>query len=298
MIYSIQCKTTDGFFRKQTNMNRLKTDMSRLCIILVSIFHYAIGFSNIDKCSFRSCQVPIRSYATLQTNRANDNKNDPTVLCGNGNKLKISSLGSLSSSSSDLPTTKQPDLNNPLYISRRASIAVSLGLITSSTGLIQQKHNNVAWAAVASEGITDDDKVRIKKGYDIITYLLNNFDQETTVCRENGGECKRNADAIRKALGLRSTTDPFFQIEKVFAKAKYMSDTIDIDKLEVLFDATEDWNSAVSMSNSMAFISQFGEYNPGGGADSVLKFLLESKKQVLLAKSSLEKIMDSLDIPR
>ena len=35
----------------------------------------------------------------------------------------------------------------------------------------------------------------------------------------------------------------------------------------------------MAMSNSMAFISQFGEYNPGGGKDEVLKYLEESKKQ-------------------
>ena len=58
-------------------------------------------------------------------------------------------------------------------------------------------------------------------------------------------------------MGLRSTTDPLFQIEKVFDKVKYMDD-IDIDDLEPFFAATEDWNTAVNMSNSMAFISQFG----------------------------------------
>lgn len=33
---------------------------------------------------------------------------------------------------------------------------------------------------------------------------------------------------------------------------------LDIDKLEAFFEATEDWNTAMNMSNSMAFISQFG----------------------------------------
>jgi hypothetical protein len=41
-------------------------------------------------------------------------------------------------------------------------------------------------------------------------------------------------------MGLRSTTDPLFQIEKVFAKVKYMDD-IDPDKLDSFFEATEDW---------------------------------------------------------
>ena len=33
---------------------------------------------------------------------------------------------------------------------------------------------------------------------------------------------------------------------------------LDID-LEIFFEASEDWNSAMTLSNSMAFISQFGE---------------------------------------
>jgi hypothetical protein len=69
---------------------------------------------------------------------------------------------------------------------------------------------------------------------------LANWEKETTVCRENGGECKRDADPVRKYLGLRSTTDPLFQIEKVFNKVKYM-DNIDVDKLDDFFEATEDW---------------------------------------------------------
>jgi Ca2+ transporting ATPase len=93
-------------------------------------------------------------------------------------------------------------------------------------------------------------------------------------------------------LGLRSTTDPLFQIEKVFAKVKYMDDV----DLETFFEAAEDWNSAMALSNSMAFISQFGEYNPGGGKDEVLKYLNESKKAVIQAQGSLKKIMDALNL--
>jgi hypothetical protein len=71
---------------------------------------------------------------------------------------------------------------------------------------------------------------------------------------------------------------------------------LDPDKLDAFFEASESWNSAVNMSNSMAFISQFGEYNPGGGKDEVLKYLNESKKQVILARDSLKTIMECLDI--
>ena len=71
---------------------------------------------------------------------------------------------------------------------------------------------------------------------------------------------------------------------------------IDPDKLEAFFEASEDWNSAMTLSNSMAFISQFGEYNPGGGKDEVLKYLNESKKQVESAERSLKRIMDALNM--
>jgi len=140
---------------------------------------------------------------------------------------------------------------------------------------------------------TKEELDRIVLGYKQITALLNDFEASTTVCRENGGECKRDAEPIRRALGLRSTTDPLFQIEKVFNKVKFMDGDID---LEVFFEATEDWNSAMTLSNSMAFISQFGEYNPGGGVEEVLKYLNESKKAVLVAQSALKRIIDTLGL--
>jgi len=84
-----------------------------------------------------------------------------------------------------------------------------------------------------------------------------------------------------------------FQIEKVFNKVKYMDGDID---LEEFFEASENWNSAMAISNSMAFISQFGEYNPGGGKEAVLKYLEESQKAVIVAQTSLKKIMETLNL--
>jgi len=84
-----------------------------------------------------------------------------------------------------------------------------------------------------------------------------------------------------------------FQIEKVFAKVRFMDD-IDPEKLEAFFDATEDWNTAMNMSNSMAFISQFAEYNPGGGKDEVLKYLNEAQTQAVLAEKALGIILDAV----
>ena len=96
----------------------------------------------------------------------------------------------------------------------RTTSAVATTLLTAATG--------ASPAFAASTPPTKEELERIKKGYENIQYLLNNWEKETTVCRENGGECKRDADAARRYLGLRSTTDPLFQIEKVFAKVRFM----------------------------------------------------------------------------
>lgn len=71
---------------------------------------------------------------------------------------------------------------------------------------------------------------------------------------------------------------------------------IDPDKLPDIFEATEEWNAAMAMSNSMAYVSQFGEYNPGGGEDNVLKYLLEAKNQVIAAQKALKTIVEALDL--
>jgi len=149
-------------------------------------------------------------------------------------------------------------------------------------------------AMAAGQGPTPDELARLKLGSERMDYLLDNWEKETTVCRENGGECKRDAEPVRRFLGLRSTTDPLFQADKIFAKIKYMD--VDPDDLEKIFEATEDWTAAVTMSNSMAFISQFGEYNPSGGKESVEKYLEESRKQVVTAKTALTTIMNGLKL--
>jgi hypothetical protein len=124
-------------------------------------------------------------------------------------------------------------------ISRRDVAATAFGI--GSTMLLAP----TLPAAAGGEPPSKDDMERLKVGYKGLEYLLDNFEQETTVCRENGGECKRDANSIRKALGLRSTTDPLFQVEKIFVKVKNMD--LDEEKIEKFFEATEDWNSAMNM---------------------------------------------------
>jgi hypothetical protein len=220
-----------------------------------------------------------------------------TISSQTSRNIHVPVLETNSKSSIQIPTTRRESLIR-LLSQYRALLLTALTLFTSTMNpTIAAAATSSSSSSSSSNIITPEEIKRIQIGYEQINYLLDHFEEETTVCRENGGECKRDANAIRKVLGLRSTTDPLFQIEKVFAKFKNLNlDDADVD-IEALYDAAEDWNSSISMSNSMAFISQFGEYNPGGGKDEVLKYLLESKKQVLFAKDALQTIMINLKIP-
>jgi len=149
-------------------------------------------------------------------------------------------------------------------------------------------------AAVAKGGPASEAELkRMKVGYDGLNYLLDkeNFEKITTKCNP---ECNRNPDAIREYLGLRSMEHPLYKIEKVMEKAQ---DNIeDVDLLEDYIAAIENWQNAVSNSNSLSYTSSFGEYNPGGGKDAVEKYLLLSRDEAVTARDSLKKIISILNI--
>ena len=81
-------------------------------------------------------------------------------------------------------------------LSRRDAVAFGLATAFIAGGA------SPSLAATTAGAPTQAELNRIKQGYEGLVYLLDNFEQETTVCRENGGECKRDADAVRKYLGI------------------------------------------------------------------------------------------------
>lgn len=142
----------------------------------------------------------------------------------------------------------------------------------------------------AHAAVTAKDKERIKKGVEQIRYLLNNWEEATTVCNP---ECSRSPDAVRGYLGLRSLEDPLFQIEKVFVRSQ---NDVDPNMTDDYQEAVEGWNSAVAGVNGEAYISSFGEYNPGGGQAQVEKYIERSRDQAKRAQGYLETIAKSLGI--
>ena len=72
--------------------------------------------------------------------------------------------------------------------------AISAAACGVAGGLLSQVQPSFA----AGTPPTKEELSRIVVGYKQITALLNDFEASTTVCRENGGECKRNAEPIRE----------------------------------------------------------------------------------------------------
>ena len=125
-------------------------------------------------------------------------------------------VSALSMPSSKMQSTTRGEGGELSTVTRRDALLRGFGVMAGVAGTAVFGLGSSPPPAVAAGGTppTKEELERIRIGYKQIQYLLENFEQETTTCRENGGECKRDAEPIRRALGLRSTTDPLFQIEK------------------------------------------------------------------------------------
>ncbi|KAJ1633225.1 hypothetical protein T492DRAFT_982162 [Pavlovales sp. CCMP2436] len=176
-------------------------------------------------------------------------------------------------SSSRIPSCTLTRMQGPVLA--RRSLLASVAAATFGAAL-------PAFAADAG------DTQRLVVGYNQIQSLLKDWDTVTTTV-----EGKRNADIVRKVLGLRSTTDPLFQLDKLLQKAVQKSDP---DRIEEWIEATDSLATHVNNANEFAYTATFGEYNPGGGKDQVEKYLEFSRKEMELVSTDLKKVLDLLSL--
>lgn len=158
-----------------------------------------------------------------------------------------------------------------------------LGFMAAAVGL-------AGAGSAARAKSTRQDLQRLAKGYRRLVYLLDNFEEETTVCNP---DCNRTPDKVRQYLGLKSTADPLFNSEKLLIDATEWVKPGMVDEYQ---EAVEKWCSAIAGANGEAFISSFGEYNPGGGKGQVDKYIERARENVILAKKNLEVIAKALDL--
>lgn len=210
-------------------------------------------------------------------------------LAGLGSQLTAASrTASTAAEAPRLPRAEADAAGDAAGGQRRGAAALLVGsvagLLGAAVGL------GAAAPPARAAKATRQDLDRLKKGYKRIVYLLDNFEEETTVCNP---DCIRTPDKVREYLGLKDLRDPLFNIDKMLVNA---TDFVNPDMIDDYQEAIEKWGSAVAGVNGESFISSFGEYNPGGGKAQVERYIDRARDQAVLAKTQLEVICKALDV--
>ena len=188
-------------------------------------------------------------------------------------------------------------LNNLKKITNASSsIVTSIALACTIATTTLLYNPPIASAASPSSNNLDAEKDKIVKGYKRLDYLLTNWETLTTFCNRNDNPyngCERSPEAVMEYLGFKSMNDPLFRADKTLIKLQ----RIVPDEYEGEFqDALDTWVEKAEEGNGMAFISSWGEANPGGGKDRVAMFLERSRKDVVESKDSLATVIKILDL--
>lgn len=136
-----------------------------------------------------------------------------------------------------------------------------------------------------------EDKEKLKKGYDRLNYLLENWEKLTTVCGKSDNPyltkngCERSPLLVMDYMGYRSMNDPLFKADKTL---KRLSGLVSAEDSVDYLEAMEKWGEAAEEASGMAYVSSWGEANPGGGKDRVEYWIERSRKNVTDARDSLE----------
>lgn len=153
--------------------------------------------------------------------------------------------------------------------------------------------------ANAAPPLTDEEK--IIRGYNRLQYLLDNWEDETTICKTGqettfGDKCERNPTKVMEYLGFKSTSDPLFKAESTLRRLVLTKNIPNYQRENEFHDAIDVYSQNADEANSMAFVSSWGEANPGGGKDRVRQFIERSRNNVVASRDSLKTVLDILDL--
>ena len=112
---------------------------------------------------------------------------------------------------------------------------------------------------------------------------------------ENCG-CTRDPIIVQSYMGYKSMNDPLFKAGDLMLRASSMvKSDADFEKYNAAMDK---WTEKADSGNVMAYVSSWGEANPGGGQDEIARYLEKSRKEVVQSANLLKTIMDILSIPK
>ena len=87
--------------------------------------------------------------------------------------------------------------------------------------------------------------------------------------------------------------DPLFKAEKTLRRLEVL---VPPDDESAYMDAVDTWIERADEGSGMAYISSWGESNPGGGKDRIAFFIERSKKDVVDCRDSLATVARILRI--
>ena len=185
-------------------------------------------------------------------------------------------------------------------------------------------------SAISKESAQDIlDKEKISKGLHRLNYLLENWESETTVCNTSNDNpyigCERTPMKVMDVslslslgcivgspilsavttrhfahpfvvwqfLGYKSMNDPLFKAEKTLRRLEAL---VPPDDEGAYMDAVDTWIEKADEGSGMAYISSWGESNPGGGKDRIAFFIERSKRDVVDCRDSLATVARILHI--
>lgn len=87
--------------------------------------------------------------------------------------------------------------------------------------------------------------------------------------------------------------DPLYRADKTLMRLQSIAPD---SKYVDFVDAMENYNESAEESSGIAYISSWGEANPGGGKDTIDRYIEKAKKNLVIAKNSLGAIIKILDL--
>mmetsp|Transcript_32699 Transcript_32699/g.35222 ORF Transcript_32699/g.35222 Transcript_32699/m.35222 type:complete len:281 (+) Transcript_32699:93-935(+) len=190
--------------------------------------------------------------------------------------------------------------------SRRAlfeNVASAVVVATSTTALMLSQPSLANAAAVPSSSELE----RLRKGHARISYMLNNWESITQVCKnqseqatkqvvrtDGGDKCDKTPLNVQIYMGYKSTEDPLYKVEKLMVRAAALIKN-DVDAADYL-EAVEKYREKADNTSMMAYTSSWGEANPNGGKDVIDDYLELTRADVVSSEQSLRKILGYLGL--
>jgi hypothetical protein len=148
---------------------------------------------------------------------------------------------------------------------------------------------------------------RLQKGHARIKYMLNNWDDVTSVCKntsdqatkqvvrtDGGDKCSKTPLNVQVYMGYKSTEDPLYKIDKLMIRAAPLIKD-DGDSVNYL-EAVENYKENADNVSMMAYTSSWGEANPNGGKDVIDDYLEKTRLDVVSSERSLKMILGYLGL--